>query len=61
MKKSHYLLISILMIIVTTIAIFLAFCLLDATYINLLLICVISMAGYGTSALYYFTYKEDEL
>jgi len=50
----------LLMCIATTVVIFFAFSLLDATFINLLFIMLLSIMGYGGATLYYYSYLQNQ-
>jgi general stress protein CsbA len=51
---------TILMTIVTTAAIYLGFCLLEPSKENLFFIGVVSVSGYLGAIFYYLTYKEQK-
>jgi hypothetical protein len=59
MKEGYYyLLVCVAMAIVTTCIIILSFMLLDVSASNLGLISFLSILGYLSSALYYYSYKD---
>ena len=60
MKKLSLLIVSIMMVILTTLVIGVCFCYINPTKTNLFLICMISLAGYLTSYIYFLSYKEQK-
>lgn len=61
MKKSIFLIIAIVMLLLTTVLICLGFVYLEVSVTSLVLITCVSVAGYLTSVLYFIEWKNGYL